>query len=80
MKSNMGQPRAAGDFKALLKAYERLSASTPDPAWADWIPISKQGAAAAKGEDMKAVKQTCNGCHEKYKDQYKERFSARPFP
>ena len=80
MKTNMGAPRASNDFPGLLKAFDKVTADVPDPTWTEWAPLSKQGAAAAKAENMKGVKESCNGCHVKYKDAYKAKFPGRPAP
>lgn len=80
MKTNMGAQRASNDFPGLVKAFDKVTADVPDPAWTEWAPISKQGAAAAKAENMKGVKEACNGCHVKYKDSYKAKFPNRPAP
>lgn len=80
MKANMGAARASNDFPGLVKAFDKVAASNPDPTWSEWAPISKQGSAAAKAQDMRGVKDSCNACHQKYKDAYKAKYASRPFP
>lgn len=80
MKSNMGAARASNDFQGLAKAFDAVASSLPDPGWSEWSAISKRGSAAAKSQDMNGVKEACNGCHTKFKDAYKARFSTRPAP
>ena len=80
MKANMGATRASNDFPGLVKAFDKVAASVPDPSWSEWAPISKQGAVAAKAENMKGVKESCNACHVKYKDLYKAKYASRAWP
>ena len=80
MKKNMGATRASNDFPGLAAAFDKVAADIPDPTWTEWAPISKQGTAASKAENMKGVKEACNGCHVKYKDSYKAKFATRPAP
>lgn len=79
MKKNMGATRASNDFPGLATAFDKVAAKNPDPAFTEWAAISKQGAAAAKGRDMQGVKDSCKGCHEKYKDAYKAKYADRPY-
>lgn len=79
MKKNMGATRASNDFPGLATAFEKVAAKNPDPAFTEWAAISKQGAAAAKARDMQGVKESCNGCHQKYKDTYKSKYADRPY-
>ncbi len=79
MKKNMGATRASSDFPGLVTAFEKVAAKNPDPAFSEWAAISKQGAAAARSRDMQGVKESCNGCHQKYKDTYKAKYADRPY-
>ena len=80
MKVNMGPQKASGDFPALVKAFDKVAATVPDPTWTEWASISKQGSAAAKAQDKDGVKDACFACHKKYKDEYKAKHTAKPAP
>lgn len=80
MKSNMGAQKASGDFPGLQKAFDKMAAWVPDPAFSEWAAISKAGSAASKAQDKDGVKAACNDCHKKYKDTYKAKHSAKVPP
>ena len=80
MKTNMGAQKASNDFPGLVKAFDKMAAWVPDPAWTEWAAISKQGSAAAKSQDKDGVKASCNGCHKKYKDEYKAKYASKVPP
>lgn len=80
MKSNMGAQKASGDFPGLVKAFDKMAAWVPDPAFAEWAAISKQGSVASKAQDKDGVKAACNDCHKKYKDAYKAKHASKAPP
>lgn len=80
MKSNMGAQKASGDFPGLQKAFDKMAAWVPDPAFTEWASISKAGSAASKAQDKDGVKAACNDCHKKYKDEYKAKHAGKAPP
>jgi hypothetical protein len=86
MRQNMSAAMTAGDMAALATAFEKAAKLAPDPTWngadpkASWDAIAKVGLAAAKANDTAAVKATCKGCHDAYKDKYKASFRTKPVP
>jgi len=83
MHDNMGSKLSDGDLAAVASGFDKLAATSPDPAWADWAKLAKNGAAAARkgGDDGKrGAKAACKGCHDEYKTQYRARFRTRPAP
>ena len=77
MRANMAPALAGKDGPALAKALERTATFSPNPAW-EWAAISKTAAEAAKKGDIDTARQSCQGCHSKFKAPYKEKFRVRP--
>lgn len=86
MRQNIAAANASGDMVALEAALTKAAAFAPDPSWngkdpkASWDAISTAGAAAAKANDVAAVKQACKACHDSFKEKYKLHFRTRAVP
>ena len=84
MRQNMAPANASGDMPALAAALDKAAGFAPDPSWngkdakTNWDAIAKAGAAAARANDASAVKAACTGCHNGYKDKYKENLRTKP--
>jgi hypothetical protein len=79
MRANLGAPLASNDGAALEANLNKVANASPDAAWT-WKRIASDGAAAAAKNDIAGAKAACKGCHDAYKDQYKQRFRTRPAP
>lgn len=77
MKANTSPAMSAQDFGALAKALDKIATLAP-PAYPNWASISHDGADAARAESLDAVKASCRGCHNQYKDRYKKEMRDRP--
>jgi hypothetical protein len=77
MKANTAPAMSAQDFGALATALDRIATFAP-PGYPNWPSISKDGAAAARAQNLDAVKASCRGCHNQYKDKYKKELRSRP--
>lgn len=77
MKANTAAALSAEDFGALAIAFEKIVVFAP-PGYAHWQSIAKDGADAARVEQLDAVKAACRGCHNQYKDRYKREMRDRP--
>jgi hypothetical protein len=77
MKANTAPALSAQDFDALAIAFDKIAGFAP-PAYAHWRSIAKDGADAARVEQVDAVKAACRGCHNQYKDRYKKELRDRP--
>lgn len=76
MKANTNPPIAAQDFPALAAALDKTATFAP-AGYTNWASIAKDGAKAARAQDMTAAKASCRGCHDQYKDKYKKEMRAR---
>jgi cytochrome c556 len=70
---------AASDFEALATALDKTATFAP-AGYTNWVSISKDGAKAARANDLAAVKASCRSCHDQYKTKYKNELRARPIP
>lgn len=82
MEDNVEAPFKAGDMDKVAAALEKASKLAPDPKWNEgdtgWEKLAKQGAAAAKAGDKKALKASCKGCHKAHRKQYQKQHRTRP--
>jgi hypothetical protein len=83
MKEHATTAMRQGDLFAIAAAFDQMAAfapKAPPPAYANWVSISKDGAAAARAASMEGVKGACRGCHTQYRNAYKAEMRARPLP
>jgi len=83
MQDNMGSKMMDGNLDAVAASFDKVATMSPDPAWTDWAKLSKDGAVAArKGGDVgtQGAKQACKACHDKYKNDYKQKFRTKAVP
>jgi hypothetical protein len=79
MKSNTSPAMSAQDFDALQAALEKVATFAPPGAgYPNWVSISRDGADAARVQNLDAVKAACRGCHNQYKAKYKQEMRDRP--
>ncbi len=79
MKANTSAAMSASDFDALQTALTKTAAlAPPGSAYPNWVSISKDGADAARVQNLDAVKAACRGCHNQYKAKYKKEMRDRP--
>ncbi len=67
----------AHDFQGLAGALEKVAGFAP-PGYPHWTSIARDGADAARAQDIEAVRGACRGCHSQYRDNYKRDLRARP--
>jgi hypothetical protein len=77
MKKNVNPSMVAGDLPGLAEAFDKITKIAP-PGYPNWVSISKDGAAAARAQDLPAAKRACASCHEQYKARYKTEMRTRP--
>ena len=81
MEKELQEPMDAGDLKKVAASLEKLGAHVPDPKWNEgdngWAKLAKDGAAAAKAGDAKAVGATCKSCHKAWRKEYKEKHRSK---
>lgn len=80
MQANVGSKMADGNMKAVADGLDKAAALSPDPSWTEWATMSKAGADAARKGDTAGVKASCKNCHDKYKQQYKDKYRMKPVP
>jgi hypothetical protein len=79
MKSNTSAAMSAQDFEALQAALAKVvTLAPPGGGYPNWVSISKDGADAARVQNLDAVKAACRGCHNQYKAKYKQEMRDRP--
>lgn len=76
MIANVNTDIERRDCRALSLSLERLAALAP-PGYPSWASIARDGADAARVEDVDAVKASCRGCHAQYADRYKRELHDR---
>jgi hypothetical protein len=69
MKEAFAAPLDAHDSRSLVTALERAAAMAP-PGYTNWASIARDGADAARVDDLDAVEASCRGCHVQYRDLY----------
>jgi hypothetical protein len=78
MKKNTSAAMSSQDFDSLATALDKVATFAPTtPGYPNWASISKDGAAAARAQNLDAVKASCRGCHNQYKDKYKKELRDR---
>lgn len=77
MKANTSRAMNAQDFGGLSAALEQVVTFAP-PDYVNWASIARDGASAARDENLEAVRAACRGCHSQYKDKYKKEMRDRP--
>jgi hypothetical protein len=77
MKANAAAAINARDFGRLDSALDRTADFAP-PGYPNWASIAKDGASAARIQDLEAVRAACRGCHTQYRDRYKRELRDRP--
>ena len=80
MQDNIGSKMADGNLKDVATGLDKAATLSPDPAWAEWATIAKAGADAARKGDMPGTKAACKNCHDKFKQQYKDKYRSRAVP
>jgi hypothetical protein len=78
MKANTSPAMAASDFDGLQTALTKISTFAPGPGYPNWGSIARDGADAARVQNLDAVKAACRSCHNQYKTKYKHEMRDRP--
>jgi hypothetical protein len=76
MKQNTSAAMSTQDFDALAKALDATVAFAP-PGYGNWASISRDGAAAARAQNLDGVKASCKGCHNQYQTRYRNELRTR---
>ena len=61
----------------LVSMLEALAEVAP-AGYPNWSSIARDGADAARVEDLDAVKSACRSCHAQYEDRYRREHSMGP--
>lgn len=82
MNANLSAPLRGRDCSGLVPLLERVVALGPPASggyapYANWASIARDGADAARVDDVEAVKASCRGCHAQYRDRYKKELHDR---
>ncbi|HLK35636.1 MAG TPA: hypothetical protein VKU41_02715, partial [Polyangiaceae bacterium] len=68
---------SAQDFDGIATALDKVVTFAPS-GYGNWASIARDGAAAARSQNLDAVKASCRSCHNQYKDKYKKEMRDRP--
>jgi len=79
MKANAAPALNARDFGALAAALDTVVRFSV-PNYPNWGSIARDGASAARIENLDAVKAACRGCHTQYRERYKNEMRDRTLP
>lgn len=80
MRSKVAAPLAQKDMAQLASNLDRVSAVPPDASWSTWSTFAKQGADAARKNDVPGTRAACKGCHDAWREKYRKDFRTRPSP
>jgi hypothetical protein len=76
MKANTEAAIGSEDFDGLATALTKVVKFAP-AGYTNWASIARDGANAAKAQNLDAVKAACRGCHDQYKAKYKKEMRDR---
>jgi hypothetical protein len=77
MREKMAPALAANDAAALAVALDKMAKFSPTPG-PEWKTMSETAAEAARKGDVAGARKSCQGCHNAFKAQYKEKLRTRP--
>jgi hypothetical protein len=83
MRDHAAKALREGDAFALAAAFDQIasfSPKVPPPAYANWVSIANDGAAAARAASPEGAKAACRGCHAQYRKTYQTEMRSRPLP
>jgi hypothetical protein len=80
MRTRLADPLSQSKMESIAVALDRLAAAPPEKTWALWATSAREGAAAARRGDGRAVRQSCRVCHEAYRAPYRKTHRMRPAP
>jgi hypothetical protein len=80
MRANVATPLASNDTESLAKGLDKAANLSPDPGWVAWPQLASAGAAAARKGDLAGTRASCKGCHDAFRDVYREKYRNRPIP
>ena len=76
MKANTSAAMATQDFAKLATALDATAGLGP-PGYGNWASISRDGAKAARDQNIDGVKASCRGCHNQYQTRYRTEMRTR---
>ena len=80
MRNKVAAPLAQREMAGLASALDRAGTMQPDKAWASWGTFASAGAAAARRNDVEAVRAACKACHDAWRPAYRKDYRLRPLP
>jgi hypothetical protein len=80
MRTRLAEPLSQGKMITVAEALDRLAAAPPEKSWALWAMSSRDGAAAARRGDGRALRQSCRTCHDAYRAPFRKKHRLDPAP
>lgn len=78
MKATLQSYQKANDFDRLARSFDDLAQHAPEN-YARWRDLSAEGGAAARKQDVAAVRAVCKTCHDEHRARYRRERRADPF-
>lgn len=79
MKANLSSHLRNRNWSRLAVSLDHLSEMAP-AGYDGWGKLAQDGARAARGGNLEAVRRACKNCHDRHRDAYKTSNRARQLP
>lgn len=80
MRASVAAVLATNDLELLAVRLQKVAQMAPDPAWTSWKTAAEQGAEAARKGDVAGARVACKGCHDVWRETYREKHRGRALP
>ena len=78
MKATLQSYQKANNYDRLARSFDDLAQHAP-ASYARWADLATEGAAAARKQDVAAVRAACKTCHDEHRARYRRERRADPF-
>ena len=78
MKATLQAYQREGNFERMAGALDQLQAHAPE-GYGNWAEVSGNAAAAARKQDIAAVRQACKTCHDEHRGRYRRERRDAPW-
>jgi hypothetical protein len=79
MDHRLNGPFSRDEFPTLIQSFRDLAAVAPI-GFSGWGAWAEGGAAAAERQDHAGIHKACTGCHDGYRERYRQSMRERPVP
>lgn len=78
MKATLQTYQKANNYDKLARSFDDLAKHAP-ASYERWADLASEGAAAARKQDVAAVRAACKTCHDEHRARYRRERRADPF-